>query len=100
MDPKFYSFLGLAMRAGKVVSGEEQVIEAIRKKKACLVIVAGDASENTKKKVTDKAGYYGVPCLTAGDRYRLGQAIGKGERVVLAVTDRGFAKGLVRYDGI
>lgn len=83
-----------------MVSGEEQVLGAIRNRKACLVIIATDASENTMKKVTEKARYYRIPCIAVGDRYKLGHAIGKGERVLLAVTDRGFAKGLMRYEGV
>jgi ribosomal protein L7Ae-like RNA K-turn-binding protein len=100
MDPKFFSLLGLAMRAGKVVSGEEQVINVVRKKKAFLVIVADDASENTKKRIKDKTTHYGVPCVIAGNRHQLGQAIGKDERVLLAVTDQGFAQGLSRFEGV
>ncbi len=46
---KFYSLLGLCKRANKVAGGEVAAEEAIRGKKACLVIVAGDASANTKK---------------------------------------------------
>lgn len=43
------SQLGLAMRAGKVVTGDEIVLKAIRSSEAKLVILAGDASDNTKK---------------------------------------------------
>ena len=44
------SYLGLAKKAGKVRSGEFQTEEAVKKKLACLVILAADASDNTKKK--------------------------------------------------
>ena len=52
---KFYSLLGLCKRANKVAGGEVAAEEAIRGKKACLVIVAGDASANTKKKFHNSA---------------------------------------------
>ncbi|GGK13429.1 putative ribosomal protein YlxQ [Caldalkalibacillus thermarum] len=97
MDPKFWNLLGLAMRAGKVISGEEQVLRTIRKQQACLVLVAADASDNTKKKIQDKVAYYKIPFLIAGDRYQLGRAIGKQERVLVAITDQGFANELRRY---
>ena len=42
--------LGLAMRAGKLITGEEMTINEIRKRKVNLVIVTIDASENTQKK--------------------------------------------------
>lgn len=47
---KVLNLLGLAMRAGKLVTGEELTIGDIRSNKAKFVFVAGDASENTRKK--------------------------------------------------
>ncbi|WP_276352458.1 L7Ae/L30e/S12e/Gadd45 family ribosomal protein [Cohnella caldifontis] len=88
---KALSRLGLAMRAGKLVTGEETVLKAIRAGEAKLVVLAGDASENTGKKLADKCGSYGVPLVTGFTRYELGWAVGKPERVMFAVTDQGFA---------
>lgn len=96
MNPKLLSFLGLAMRAGQLVTGEEQVITSMRKKQVKLVILAQDASPNTAKKVTDKAKTYQVPVLTLASREHLGRAIGKGERVVIGVLDTGFANQIKR----
>lgn len=45
---KILSTLGLCMRSGNLSSGDFAVSEAVRKN-ACLVIVAMDASENTKR---------------------------------------------------
>lgn len=92
---KTLSYLGLAMRAGKLESGDEGVMKAIRGGSAKIVFVASDASENAKKKYRDKCDYYGVPCSSAFDRQELGRSIGKAERVVIAVTDKGFTE-LVR----
>ncbi|KOO46577.1 YlxQ family RNA-binding protein [Priestia koreensis] len=89
---KWYSFLGLANRARKVISGEELVIKEVRKQSAKLVILSQDASENTTKKVQDKCAYYKVPIKYVSDRHRLGEAIGKEARVVIAIVDDGFAK--------
>ena len=46
---KIYSLLGLAMRGRNLVSGEFQTEDAVKKGSAMLVIVAEDASANTKK---------------------------------------------------
>ena len=46
---KIYSYIGLAMRAGQVVSGDDTTLKELKKGKISLVIVADDASENTKK---------------------------------------------------
>ncbi|MUG66717.1 50S ribosomal protein L7ae [Paenibacillus campinasensis] len=86
------SRLGLAMRAGKVVTGDEVVLKAIRSSEAKLVILAGDASDLTKKKFRDKCGSYNIPLVIGFDRDSLGTSVGKPERVVLAITDQGFAE--------
>ncbi|TLS37369.1 YlxQ family RNA-binding protein [Pseudalkalibacillus caeni] len=93
------SILGLAQRAGKIISGEELVVREIRRKKARLVLLAGDASENTKKKITDKAHYYKVPVVFVDNRASLGHAIGKEHRVTAAVLDEGFANKLIAILG-
>ncbi|GGD68005.1 50S ribosomal protein L7ae [Paenibacillus nasutitermitis] len=93
---KALSTLGMAMRAGKVISGDEIVLKAVRQGKAKLVIVAGDASENTKKKFQDKCGTYNVKLVEIFDRITLGESIGKPERVIIAVTEAGFSKIIIQ----
>lgn len=93
-EMKILQLLGLATRARMMITGEELVIREIQAKKARLVIVANDASANTSKKMNDKCTFYNVEKHVFGSREDLGQAIGKDSRVVLAVTDAGFAKKL------
>ncbi|MCA1030113.1 YlxQ family RNA-binding protein [Bacillus timonensis] len=88
------SLLGLANRAGKVTSGEELVVKEIRSGQAKLVLLSNDASMNTAKKINDKSTYYKIPLKSVCDRYTLGHAIGKDARVVIAITDSGFANKL------
>jgi len=85
--------LGLAVGARKLISGEELVVKEIRKN-AKLVIISSDASDNTMKKIQDKCKSYNVELHVFGDRSDLGHATGKEARVVLAITDDGFAKKL------
>ena len=49
MQDKALAMLGMAAKAGKVVSGEFSVEKAVKEGKAWLVLVAEDASFNTKK---------------------------------------------------
>ncbi|WP_019413993.1 YlxQ family RNA-binding protein [Paenisporosarcina sp. TG20] len=84
--------LGLAVRARMLTSGEELVVKEIRNNKAKLVIISTDASDNTMKKIQDKCKSYNVELHVFGDRSDLGHATGKAARVVLAITDEGFAK--------
>ena len=88
------SLLGLAARAGKVVSGEFAVEKSVKSGKTFLVLVAEDASANTKKNFCDMCTYYKVPLYYVGTKEELGKAIGKEYRASLAVTDRNFADAM------
>ncbi len=91
---KILSYLGLAMRGRNLVSGEFQTEEAVKSGSAVLVIVAEDASENTKKLFENKCSYYEVPVYRYGTKQSLGRAIGKDLRSSLAVTDVGLAQAI------
>lgn len=89
--------IGLAMKAGKVVSGEFSTEKAVKTKAAFLVIVSEAASENTKKKFRNMCTYYEVPLYFFGEKEVLGHAIGKEFRASLAVLDEGFAKAIEKH---
>ncbi len=84
--------LSVMQLAGKLQSGEFQTENAIKSGKAFYVIVAENASDNTKKLFHDKCSYYNVPIVTFCTKDRLGHAIGKEERSSIAIVDEGFAK--------
>ncbi len=94
MTDKVYSFMGLAMKAGKPVSGEEGCERSIRSGKAFLVVTAEDASDNTVKKFQNACEYHEVPFFRFGEKEALGRLLGKGVRSVITVTDTSFAKKL------
>ncbi|HKL61608.1 MAG TPA: ribosomal L7Ae/L30e/S12e/Gadd45 family protein [Acholeplasma sp.] len=83
--------LGLAKAAKKVVAGTDFVVDSIRNKKALLVFLATDASDNTKKKVRDKAAFYVVEVIEEFDTEMLSNAVGKKNIKALAIIDQGFA---------
>ena len=93
---KVLSMVGLAMRAGKVTSGELPTEKAVKSHKAVLVLVAGDASENTKKLFKNMCAYYHVPFRIYGTKADLGHAIGKEFRASLALLDQGFAGTILK----
>lgn len=94
MKHNYLNIVGLAYRARKCVTGEETVVQHIRDKKVKLLLIANDISEQTKKKLTDKCNTFQVPYIEVDDRETLGKAIGKKERVAVAILDEGFAKKL------
>ena len=93
---KVFSLLGIAMRGHNLVSGELQTLEAIKKGSAMLVIIAEDASENTKKLFTDKCAFYEVPVQSYGTTEDLGRAIGKDLRSSVGVCDAGLAEAIIK----
>jgi len=93
---KVLSLVGLATKAGKTVSGEFAAEKAVKSGTAYLVIVAADASDNTRKKFKNMCDFYSVPIYFYEDKDTLGHAMGKEFRASLAITDAGFAEGIMK----
>ena len=89
--------LGHSQRAGRLVTGMDTTLSAIRSGKSCLVLVDESAAENTVKKLTDACRYYHAP-LVKLPHGLLESATGRDGRMMGALTDKGFAdkvKGLM-----
>lgn len=91
---KFLSLLGMGKKAGYITTGETGVEIDIKKKKAYLVIIAADASENTLKKFKSMCEQKKVDYLVISDKESIGQILGKGYVAVVSVKDRQFSKAL------
>ena len=72
---KVLSLIGLATKAGQTASGEFMTEREVKTGRAALVIVAGDSSDNTKKKFRDMCEFYKVPIYFYGDKDTLGHAM-------------------------
>lgn len=89
--------IGLARKAGKAQLGEEAVSAAALDHKARLILVAGDAAENTREKALRLGERGNCPVLTVGaSKAQLGGAVGRGSCAVLALTDVGLAAAAVK----
>ena len=97
IQSKALSLISLATKAGKTVSGEFCTEKEVKTGRAALVIVAGDASDNTKKKFKNMCDFYEVPVYFYKDKDTLGHAMGKEFRASLAVLDEGFAKVIRKH---
>ena len=86
--------MSLCMKAGKMATGETAAEIALRNNTAELVLIASDASANTKKKFINKCFYYKKPVLVYGERDSLSNCVGKQNRTVFVVTDVNFANQL------
>ncbi|MDR0958660.1 MAG: ribosomal L7Ae/L30e/S12e/Gadd45 family protein [Clostridiales bacterium] len=96
LDRKLASLLSLSRRAGKLITGESACENALRDNSAQLVIVCSDASENTKKKFSQKTFYYKVPFFVLSDMESLNSAMGQSGRATFAICDKGFADTIIK----
>mgnify|MGYP000413137612 FL=1 len=90
------SLLGLATKAGKVASGEFSTEKSVKTGKGFLVLVADDASQNTRKKFQNMCDFYEVPIYFIANKEELGRFCGKEFRASLAVQDENFAKAMLK----
>ena len=95
-DEKVLNLIGLAQKAGRVVSGEFMTEKAVKSGEAALVILAQDASDNTKKKFSNMCEFYEVPLRLYAAKDNLGHAMGKEFRASLAITDKGLAQAIMK----
>ena len=96
MSTPLLGALGLCKRAGVLVCGTPMICAALRegRKKPLLVVMASDASEGTRKRLSDKCAFYET-VLVAADvgGETLAAAVGKtGFLAAVAVTDRSLAE--------
>lgn len=92
IEKKVYSMLGLAKKAGAAKAGEFLTEKSVKSFRAYLVIVASDASDNTKKKMRDMCSFYEVECREFGDKDGLGHSLGNELRASVALENAGMAK--------
>jgi len=94
-EEKICSFMGLAVKARQAVSGSFMSDKAIKMGTAKLVLVAKDASENTKKGFRDAGKFYNATIRELGSKELLGKYSGKDSRTAIAITSESFANKLL-----
>ena len=90
--------LGLAMRAGKVIVGTEQICIGLSKGKVHLVLISTGASEGTRNKLKFKCEFYKVNVsMVEIDTEELGRLLGKTYApAAVAIADEGFAGAITK----
>jgi len=84
----------MAAKARRVTSGMTLTVEAVKKGEAKLLLLAKDASEDTKKDVHILAERNSLNIYEILNKNALGGIIGKEERAVVAVLDEEFSNAL------
>ena len=91
------SLLGLALRGGRLVMGEEPVEGVARARDARGLLLASDAADNTRRRIEHFADegqcmWLRVPFT----KEELGRALGRTSVAVAAITDIGLAAAVAR----
>ena len=92
---KVYNLIGLANRAGKASAGTMAAKTSLLRRRACLLVMSSDISENTRDTLVTTSIKQKIPWVVLGDKYELGTSVGKAYRVAVTVNDSGMAKAIV-----
>ncbi|WP_246559457.1 DUF448 domain-containing protein [Citrifermentans pelophilum] len=90
LEDRIASYVALANKAGKVISGSDMVAEAIKKNNAGIVVIAKDVSSEIGQKTEYLATRAAIPCYRALTRDRIGALLGKGLRSSVAIQNGDF----------
>lgn len=93
---KALNMIGLAQRAGKLISGDERVEKAVKNGQAQVIICADDVSENTLSRYQHYSENYNTPIVFPFDSMAMSQALGK-KRSICCITDHGITKKFLSY---
>ena len=86
------NLLGIARRAGKLISGSANVTAAVQKRRASLVVLAADLSETTRRKFECLCKTRGTSVVSLSNQSELAKATGCPGRGVFAITERKLAR--------
>ena len=89
------ALVGLARRAGAVVTGTGAVRDAVRSGAARLVLLAEDAATGQAGKVANLLRHRSIPHRVWGLQEELGRAVGAGPLSAIAIMDDGLAERLL-----
>ena len=95
MFDKAYRMIGMAKRAGKAVTGIDGVLNSVKNGKSFLVVMASDASDNTKKQISDKCSSYNVRLIDYADRGNISKMTSTENSAAVSVTDSGLANAII-----
>ena len=92
---KVLNILGLAQRAGRLLSGDFVVERSMKRQAYPLLIMAEDCAQNNAKKYMHLAKSHQVPLRLVGNKEEICRELGKEMRAVILVNDAGFDKSFL-----
>jgi hypothetical protein len=98
-ERKAVSLLGMARKSGNAACGYDAAVEEIKKHPGGVLVLAGDISENTRKKLKSVAPDAFGNAESLSTRDGLGLLFGTAPVAVVYVSDRGLSSALKREFG-
>ena len=107
---KYLNLIGFAAKSGKIVYGEEDVLNGIEKGKISLTIIAKDMPEKAKNRMEKKLIHAyenlyfeisglkekeDIRVIIVGTKEENSSAVGKVNKPVIGIKDRNLAKGII-----
>jgi len=92
---KIYSMIGFAQRAGKISSGTMAARSSLLRRRAYLLVMSCDISENTRESLITVCKKQKIPWVTLGDKFELGTSVGKAYRVAVTINEPGMANSIM-----
>jgi ribosomal protein L7Ae-like RNA K-turn-binding protein len=86
--------VGLACRAGRVMSGSAACEKGLKQRKICLLLIQQGLSEGSRKGFIELCGRFGAETMMIAAEDDLGRAIGKPGVMLVGIADAGFAKAI------
>lgn len=93
---KVLGLIGLSAKAGKIEYGADAVEEAIKRKKAKLVIVAEDAADRTKENFKFLCNKSNIYYVIFGEKEIISKAIGKNNKAIIAIKDKNLSNEIYK----
>jgi predicted RNA-binding protein YlxR (DUF448 family)/ribosomal protein L30E len=94
---RLLGYIGLANKAGQVISGGSLVSDAIRgSQKPGLILIAMDVSESIGEKIEQLAVVHQIACFRIMKKDDLGAILGKAPRSAVAIRMGGFVAQLTQ----
>lgn len=95
MNNKFFQFLGLTKKAGKLIEGYNQCEEALSHGRGTLIVLSAESVTNTKDKFKRLASKNNIPLIEGVSNEILGKCLGRTEINVLCVNDKKMSNKLL-----
>nr|WP_312884170.1 ribosomal L7Ae/L30e/S12e/Gadd45 family protein [Clostridium psychrophilum] len=95
MNNKFFQFLGLTKKAGKLIEGYNQCEDALAHGRGTLIILSEESAINTKDKFKRLGSKNVIPLIEGVPNEILGKCLGRPEINVVCVNDKGMSSKLL-----